>query len=71
MYSLNMDTMTAAKSGVIEWNSVQKLGFPDGYDPVMALAKNHIHFLDVGGDDGDNNGAGKAHIFVIHCEPHF
>ena len=63
MYSLDMDTMKAAKSGSIEWNVVQKLDFAQNYDPVMALAQNHIHFLNV-----DGNGAGQADIFVIHCE---
>ena len=66
LFSLNMDSMKAAKSDSIEWNLVQQLPFPDNYNPVMALAQNHIHFLDVGSD-----GSGTAHIFVIHCELSF
>lgn len=66
LFSLNMDTMKAAKSDSIEWNLVQQFPFPDNYDPVMALAQNHIHFLDVG-----NDGPGIARIFVIHCELSF
>lgn len=62
MFSLNMDTMKAAKSESLEWNLVQEFDFPDNYDPVMALAQNHIHFLSVGSD-----GPGTARIFVIHC----
>jgi len=61
MFSLNMDTMKVAKSESIEWNLVQKFDFPDDYNPVMALAQNHIHFLNVGSD-----GPGTARIFVIH-----
>jgi len=61
MFSLDMGTMKAAKSGSIAWNVVQKPDFPQDYEPVMALAQNHIHFLNV----GDNN-AGEADIFVIH-----
>jgi len=34
-----------------------------GYQPVMALAQNHVHFLGVPGV-----AAGNAKIFVIHCE---
>jgi len=33
-----------------------------GYQPVMALAQNHIHFMGVNGVD-----PGNAKIFVIHC----
>jgi len=65
MYGLNMDSLKVAQSEALEWNPVQEFGFPDNYTPVMALAQNHIHFLDVEGD-----GPGNARIFVIHCE-HF
>jgi len=34
-----------------------------GYQPVIALAQNHVHFLGVPGV-----AAGNAKIFVIHCE---
>lgn len=55
--------MKTANSTALTWNPVQKAPFPDNYSPVMALAQNHIHFLDVGDD-----GPGKARIFVIHCK---
>ncbi|KAF9652278.1 hypothetical protein BDM02DRAFT_3153749 [Thelephora ganbajun] len=61
MYSLNMDTLKVARSGAIPWNLVQKPDLLQNYNPVMALAQNHIHFLNVG-----NDGPGKARIFVIH-----
>ena len=56
-----MGDQTAAKDGAA-WNDVQSAGFDDSYKPVMALAQNHIHFLDV--PDVDE---GNAKIFVIHC----
>jgi len=56
-----MDSLKAAKPDPIGWNVVQQFNFPDNYTPVMALAQNHIHFLDVGSDD-----PGTARIFVIH-----
>lgn len=61
LYDLNMGALKAANSTAIPWNTVQKAPYPDGYDPVMALAQNHIHFLDVGSD-----GPGNARIYVIH-----
>ena len=66
MFSLDLGTMKAAKSESLAWNLVQQPGFPSDYQPVMALAQNHIHFLDVGDDS-----AGTARIFVIHCELSF
>lgn len=47
----------------LSWTDVQKPDLGDGYQPVMALAQNHIHFLNV-----PNIPAGSAKIFVIHCE---
>ena len=64
LYSLNMDELKTARSSALQWESVGALGFPDNYDPTMALAQNHIHFLNVGSD-----GPGVARIFVIHCKP--
>ena len=58
-----MGEMRASRSGALEWESTGELGFPDDYNPTMALAQNHIHFLDVGTD-----GPGNARIFVIHCK---
>ncbi|KAJ3806233.1 hypothetical protein F5876DRAFT_50419 [Lentinula aff. lateritia] len=53
---------TAAQSSTIPWTDVEKAGFDTtNYQPVMALANNHVHFLDVPGV-----AAGSADIFVIH-----
>ncbi len=55
--------MKTAGSNTLDW---QKAGAPSfqvsGYNPVMALAQNHVFFLDVPGAS-----AGNAYIFVIHC----
>lgn len=75
MFSLDMASLKAATSSPIPWKDVQQ---PDlsttpsaaatpgantaGYQPVMALAQNHIHFLGIPGMP-----AGNAKIFVIHC----
>ena len=64
LYNLNMAELKAARSSALKWEFVGDLGFPDNYNPTMALAQNHIHFLNVG-----NDGAGNARIFVIHCKP--
>ncbi|KAF9258916.1 hypothetical protein L218DRAFT_908908 [Marasmius fiardii PR-910] len=62
MWALNMDDLkTKASSAAITWTNV---GNPtsfkaDGYQPVMGLAQNHIHFLNIAGP-------AKANIFVIH-----
>lgn len=61
-----MGNLKAANSTAIGWNLVQKSPYPDNYTPVMALAQNHVHFLDVGDD-----GPGNARIFVIHCKFRF
>lgn len=77
LYSLDMGSLKTAKSSPIPWVDVQEpdmsayttnqaVQVPGansaGYQPVMALAKNHIHFL---GIPGFNKGTAK--IFVIHC----
>jgi hypothetical protein len=70
-----MGLLTAANSTAIPWTDVQQ---PDlstdtsgvelpgantaGYQPVMALAQNHVQFLNVPGLP-----AGSCKIFVIHC----
>ena len=70
-----MGTLKAANATPIPWTAVQQ---PDlstvssgtitpgantaGYQPVLALANNHIEFLNVPGFP-----AGSAKIFVIHC----
>jgi len=61
LFNLEMGTLVAAQSAAIPWNNVRDFDFPADYSPVMALAENHIHFLDVGSDS-----PGSARIFVIH-----
>jgi len=58
-----MGALNAAQSSALSWVDVGKAPYPAGYDPVMALAQNHIYFLDIPGVP-----AGSAMIFVIHCE---
>ncbi|RXW13763.1 hypothetical protein EST38_g12091 [Candolleomyces aberdarensis] len=64
--SLDMALMKAAVPGELTWNDVQKpdLGIEGSgasYEPVLALAQNHVHFLGVPGMP-----AGEAKVFVIH-----
>jgi len=66
-----MGLLKSANSTAIPWVDVQKPNFStgqstDSYQPVMALAQNHIHFLGLPGLP-----AGDAKIFVIHCTPLF
>jgi hypothetical protein len=62
LFFLDMGSLTTANSSALSWVDVQKASFTTaGYEPVMALAQNHIHFLDVPGVP-----AGSADIFVIH-----
>jgi len=62
MYSLDFGAIKQSSiTSEIGWTDVQKAPFADGYKPVMALAQNHIHFLNVPG-----NSLGQASIFVIH-----
>jgi len=61
LYSLDMGLLKAANSTPIPWNDVQTLNLGANYQPVMALAQNHIHFLNVAGLSN-----GSADIFVIH-----
>ncbi|TDL24667.1 hypothetical protein BD410DRAFT_786206 [Rickenella mellea] len=62
LFSLDMKDLKSAQSSSLPWNDVGKTGFSTAnYEPVMALAQNHIHFLDVSGLS-----AGQAFIFVIH-----
>lgn len=62
MYSLDMGLLKAANSTALSWSDVQKPDLGSDYQPVMALAQNHVHFLNVPGV-----AAGSAKIFVIHC----
>ena len=70
-----MGSLTAANSTAIPWVEAQKVDLSNdtsgqvtpgantaGYQPVIALAQNHIHFLGVPGLP-----AGEVKIFVIHC----
>ncbi|KAF9068494.1 hypothetical protein BDP27DRAFT_815887 [Rhodocollybia butyracea] len=53
---------TTALPATIPWTDVEKAGFDTtNYSPVMALANNHVHFINVPGV-----AAGSADIFVIH-----
>ncbi|KAG5644347.1 hypothetical protein DXG03_008644 [Asterophora parasitica] len=61
LYSLDMGDLKAANSTPVAWTDVQKPDLGSDYQPVMALAQNHIHFLDVPGVP-----SGSAKIFVIH-----
>ena len=63
VYFLDFGSLTAANSTALSWVDVGQAPYPSNYEPVMALAQNHIHFLDV-----PNTPAGDADIFVIHCK---
>jgi hypothetical protein len=62
VFFLDMGQMTAANATALSWTDVGQSPYGATYQPVMALAQNHIHFLDVPGVP-----AGNADIFVIHC----
>ncbi|KDQ60227.1 hypothetical protein JAAARDRAFT_126000 [Jaapia argillacea MUCL 33604] len=62
LFFLDMGALVAANSTALDWVDAKAASFNTvGYQPVMALAQNHIHFLDVPGTP-----AGSADIFVIH-----
>jgi len=62
IFSLDMGLLKSANSTALTWTDVQKASFgTENYQPVMALAQNHIHFLNIPGVP-----AGSAMIFVIH-----
>ncbi|KAG1793687.1 uncharacterized protein HD556DRAFT_1432210 [Suillus plorans] len=61
LFSLDMGLLNAANSTPLSWTNDEQVPYPSDYVPVMALAQNHIHFLDV-----PNVPAGSADIFVIH-----
>lgn len=63
MWSLDLGEQKAAKSDKLQWTDVQTTPYGSDYDPTMALAQNHIHFIGV-----PDVPAGSADIFVIHCE---
>ncbi|CAG7847756.1 SubName: Full=Uncharacterized protein {ECO:0000313/EMBL:CCA69528.1} [Serendipita indica DSM 11827] len=62
LYSLDMASLTQSDGGTRGWQFVQAPAFAQNNaypKPVMALAENHIHFLNVGKP-------ATADIFVIH-----
>lgn len=63
-----MGLLKAANSTALQWVDVEKAPYPSNYQPVMALAQNHVFFLNV-----PSVSAGSADIYVIHCEsgPYF
>ncbi|KAI5119386.1 hypothetical protein M0805_001060 [Coniferiporia weirii] len=64
VFFLDMGSLTAANSTALSWVDVgaaSAWGDLSSYQPVMALAQNHIHFIDVPGLT-----AGQCDIFVIH-----
>ncbi|KAI0711229.1 hypothetical protein C8Q76DRAFT_797549 [Earliella scabrosa] len=61
MYALNMGELKAAQPDPLGWEDTQSTPYGSDYEPVMALAHNHVHFINVPGTD-----AGSANIFVIH-----
>lgn len=65
LFFLDFSTITTSANGStsgLAWTDVGKPSFDTtNYQPVMALAQNHIHFLDVPGLS-----PGQADIFVIH-----
>ncbi|KAG1738140.1 uncharacterized protein EDB91DRAFT_1139249 [Suillus paluster] len=61
LFSLDMGLLKAANSTPLNWINDEQAPYPSNYIPVMALAQNHIHFLDV-----PSVAAGSADIFVIH-----
>jgi hypothetical protein len=63
IFSLDMELLKAANSTSKQWNDVQKVDWDtSSYQPTMALAQNHIHFIGVPGVN-----QGSVRIFVIHC----
>jgi hypothetical protein len=63
LFHLDMGLLKAANSTALAWTDVEKAPYSSDYVPVMALAQNHIFFLDVPGVP-----AGSAAIYVIHCK---
>jgi hypothetical protein len=61
LFRLDMGLLKAANSTPLQWVDVEQAPYPSGYQPVMALAQNHIFFLNVPG-----TAAGSADIYVIH-----
>ena len=67
LFRLDMALLKSNAPSAIPWVDVQTLNFTSGkhtdsYQPVMALAQNHIHLLGVPGIP-----AGETQFVVIHC----
>ncbi|RFU81979.1 hypothetical protein TARUN_209 [Trichoderma arundinaceum] len=61
LYFMRMDELVTATSTPVFWERTTDPNFDvSHYSPVMGLAKNHIHFIDV------DQTPGLARIFVIH-----
>ncbi len=64
LFALDMVLLKEADDSIKEWTDVQQVPWDiSSYQPTMALAQNHVHFLGVPGVPD-----GSAKIFVIHCE---
>ena len=63
LFRMDMGLMKAANSSALQWVDVEQAPYPSGYEPVMALAQNHVFFLNV-----PDVSAGSASIYVIHCK---
>ncbi|KXN84106.1 hypothetical protein AN958_00431 [Leucoagaricus sp. SymC.cos] len=62
LFSLDMELLKAANATAKQWNDVQTVPWDaSNYQPTIALAQNHVHFLGVPGVAD-----GSAMIFVIH-----
>jgi len=61
LFRLDMGLLKVANSTSLAWVDVQKAPYASSYEPVMAIAQNHVFFLNVPG-----LAAGSADIFVIH-----
>jgi len=62
LFSLDMELLKASNGSTKQWGDVQQVPWDtSSYQPTMALAQNHIHFLGV-----PDVPSGNAKIFVIH-----
>lgn len=61
VFFLDMGDLKAANASALSWVDAKAAPYDPSYQPVMALAQNHIHFLNVPGAP-----TGDAEIFVIH-----
>ena len=66
LFRLDMGLLKAANSTSLQWVDVGKAPYPTGYQPVMALAQNHVFFFNVPGTT-----TGSVNIYVIHCKSEY